>query len=77
MTHRILRGGIQIRQSKPIQLVVHHPQTEKEQLALARRVSDIHADAVIRQLRELNCPAEQKQSLLDAMIHTVKSQNKG
>ena len=57
----------------PINLIVYYPKTKDGQLELAKRVSDVHASAVIRRINDLNCPKEQKLALLDAVIETVKS----
>ena len=62
-----------IRSMAPINLIVYYPKTKDGQLELAKRVSDIHASAVIRRIKELNCPKDQKLALWDAVIETVKS----
>lgn len=43
---------------------------------LARRVAEVHADAVNYKLKQLNCPTKQKLDLLDAVIHTVKQRSR-
>lgn len=43
---------------------------------MAKRVSDIHAAAVIRQIKALNCPASRKSEILDTVIKTAKEQNR-
>ncbi|MBE6922113.1 MAG: hypothetical protein E7465_02880 [Ruminococcaceae bacterium] len=65
-----------MRKMAPISLVVYYPKTEKGTEELARRVSDVHAASVIRQLKALNCPAHQKLDLLDAVIKTVKERSR-
>lgn len=62
------------RQSAPIQVVVHHPQTEVGRQELARRVASVHADAVNRRLQRLTCPTQQKQQLLAAIIQTAREE---
>lgn len=59
-----------------IKVVVYHPKTPELQRQLARRVSSVHADAVIRRISKLNCPDWQKQALLDACIEAIKSENR-
>ena len=49
----------------------YFPKTQEGQEELARRVSEVHADAVIRRIKELNCPTSQKLELLDAVIATA------
>jgi len=70
------RGGSVIRKKAPINLIVHVPETEAGKEELAKRVSEVHAEAVIRRLNGLNCPAGQKLALLDAIIEAVKKENR-
>lgn len=65
-----------IRKSAPINIVVHYPKTEAGMAELARRVAEVHADAVNYKLKQLNCPTKQKLDLLDAVIHTVKQRSR-
>ena len=62
-----------IRSMAPINLIVYYPKTEEGQIELAKRVSDVHAAAVIK---SLNCPTSQKLELLDAVIETVKERSR-
>ena len=57
-----------MRKPTPVNLIVYRPRTEQEQTELARRIAGIHADAVLRQVKELSCPAEQKKELLEGVI---------
>ena len=57
-------------------LIVYYPKTEEGQLELAKRVSDVHAAAVIQRIKSLNCPTSQKLELLDAVIETVKERSR-
>ena len=65
-----------IRKSAPINIVVHYPKTEAGIAELARRVAEVHADAVNYKLKQLNCPTSQKIELLEAVIETVKERSK-
>lgn len=65
-----------IRKSAPINIIVHYPKTEAGMAELARRVAEVHADAVNYKLKQLNCPTKQKLDLLDAVIHTVKQRSR-
>lgn len=65
-----------IKTSAPIHLVVHEPQTPEGRHELAVRVAHAHADLVCHHLEGLSCPAEQKLALLDAVIASVKAQEK-
>lgn len=64
-----------IRRMAPINVIMHFPSTEDGKKELARRVSDVHAAAVIQRIKELNCPTQQKLDLLDAVIKTAKENN--
>ena len=55
----------------PISIIVHHPTTLDGKTELAKRTSEVHAQAVICRIKGLNCPTQQKLALLDAVIHTV------
>lgn len=65
-----------IRKSVPINLIVYYPKTQAGIDELARRVADVHADAVHYRLKQLKCPAKQKLELLEAVIHTVKQRSR-
>ena len=65
-----------IRKMAPINLIVYFPKTAEGQEDLARRVADVHAAAVTQRLKSLNCPTQQKQALLDAVIETVKKNSR-
>lgn len=45
-------------------IVVHKPTNTTE---LERRVAQAHADAIIAKVKKLNCSAEQKKALIDAI----------
>ena len=59
----------------PINLIVYYPKTAEGQEELAKRVSDVHASAVIQRIKSLNCPARQKLALLDAVIKIAKQRS--
>lgn len=65
-----------LRKHGPVNVIIYFPTTEKGQSELAQRVSDVHANAVNQQLKLLNCPAQQKLDLLDAIIKTAKTRSK-
>lgn len=65
-----------IRKMAPINVIVYYPKTEEGKEELARRVSDVHAAAVNQRLKSLNCPTQQKQELLDAVIETAKKNSR-
>ena len=63
-----------IRTNAPIHVIVHKPTGEAGRRELTRRIADLHADFVCHAIRQLNCPAEQKRSLLDAVLKTAAGQ---
>ena len=56
----------------PIHVIFHFPQTEAGTRELALRAAELHANAVIRRIQDLNCSRRQKLELLDAVIETHK-----
>ena len=65
-----------MRNMVPVNIVVHYPRTKTGKVALAKRVAEAHATAVIQRLKQLNCPTYQKQGLLNAIIDTVKNRSR-
>ena len=65
-------GGDFIRRMAPIQLIVYSPNTKEGAEILAKRAADVHAASVHQRLKALNCPADQKLELLNAVIETVR-----
>lgn len=61
------------RSSAPIQVVVHYPTSNCGKQSLAEQIARAHADMVTQYIGRLNCPAHQKQQLLDAVIQAVKN----
>ena len=61
-----------MKNSVPIQVIVHFPNTEEGKRELAQRISQVHADFVISTIDKLNCPTKQKLELLQAVIDTIK-----
>lgn len=61
-----------MKKAAPVPVAVHFPETEEGIRELARRVSEVYASAVIRQLNGLRCPAQQKLELLQAVANAAK-----
>ena len=57
---------------KDIRVIVHPPKADADREALEMLVAQAHAHAVLTYLRKLNCPAEQKRQLLEAVIQNAK-----
>lgn len=56
----------------PVDVIFSFPKTDAGREELARRVAEVHADAVVRRIKELSCPTAQKLELLDAVIAAAK-----
>ena len=59
---------IALRKMAPVNVILHFPKTEAGQHELAMRVAEIHANAVVQRIKDLNCSRQQKLQLLDAII---------
>lgn len=57
-----------MRKPGSVNVIVYFPKTEAGKLELAKRVSEVHANAVNQHIKSLNCPNSQKLALLDAVI---------
>jgi hypothetical protein len=57
-----------------IRLILYPPRTAHGQEELARQAADIHAETVIRRLKALRCPPEQKQVFLESIIEAVRKE---
>lgn len=44
---------------------------------MTKRVSEVHASAVIQRIKALNCPTKQKLELLDTIIDDAKKRRNG
>lgn len=64
-----------MRRHGPVNIIVYHPKTHHGQEFLARRVAEVHANAVTMRLKQLNCPEAQKLQLLDTIIQDIKAAN--
>ena len=62
-----------MRKPTPINIIVQFPSTEAGRAELLRRVAEVHADAVLMQIKQLTCPNSQKLQLLDAVIREAKN----
>ncbi|MCD8014926.1 MAG: hypothetical protein LUG99_17480 [Lachnospiraceae bacterium] len=65
------------RKSAEIHVIVHYPKTEAGKRELAERVAGIHAETVSQYIKNLDCPAAQKELLLDSVIETVSNRKTG
>lgn len=60
-----------MRTSVPVKVKVHYPATDAGKQELMQRVSEVHADFVYTKIQKLNCTAEQKRKLTNAVIETA------
>ena len=49
-------------------VIVHYPTTPEQQATLRTLVAKAHAEHIVRYIERLNCSAEQKLALIDAII---------
>lgn len=64
-TYSSNRGGVLVEDTAyGFDIVIHRPANTNE---LERRVAQAHADAIIAKVKKLNCSAEQKKQLIDAV----------
>lgn len=54
-----------------MKIIVHYPETPEKQAQFDNRVAKFHAEYVAHYIEKLNCSAEQKLKLLDAVIQTI------
>ena len=62
-----------IRTVTPIVLIVHPPESDRDKGELARRIAELHADLVIRKIREIKCSSGQKMELVDRLLADLAS----
>ena len=51
-----------------MKVIVHYPQTKQGKEKLKRAVSEVHIDAVLKYISNLNCLKEEKEKLLKEII---------
>ena len=62
-----------MRTAAPIKLKVYSPATDEGRRMLAQRVADVHADFITAKIKGLDCPAEQKRALADAIAASARA----
>ena len=55
-------------------ITVHYPKDKESLLELQKRVAVVHAEAVLRYIKKIPCPKEQKVNILTGFIKTAKLQ---
>ena len=65
-------GGNAMRKHGPVNVIMYIPKTEEGKLELAKRVAEVHANAVQQRIKSLACPNGQKLALLDAVIEDAR-----
>lgn len=55
-------------------IVVYNPQTEEDIKELGRKAAMIHNQVLLQSIKQLSCPNNQKQALLDAIQKETLSQ---
>ena len=54
-----------------LKIIVHYPETPEKQAEFDARVAKFHAEYVVQYIEKLNCPTDQKLTLLDAVAKTI------
>ena len=70
--HISMIGGDRI---KPVNIIMYYPQTEDKKQELAKRVAEVHANAVFRRINALNLTVTQKQQLHDAIANSARQRS--
>ena len=55
-----------------INVILHLPSSQEGKNELAQRIASVHADAVLHQIKKMDCPSSQKTELLDSIILEAK-----
>ena len=56
-------------------VIMHYPTKDDDFDELRNQVAQVHAQTVMSYLSKLNCSNEQKEALIDSVIHTLKNQS--
>ena len=59
-----------------IEVIVHMPKAKEDREEIRKRLAQLQAQFVLQYIEHLNCPLEQKQQLVDAVVHTILEQEK-
>ena len=54
-------------------MVVHYPKAADKQDELSKMVAMLYTESIVRYVEKLNCPAEQRLAIMDAILETVKT----
>ena len=54
-------------------MVVHYPKAADKRNELSKSVAILYAESIVRYIEKLNCPAEQRLAIMDAILETVKT----
>ena len=50
-----------------MKVIVYYPTSEADIASLKQKVSNVHAQAVARHIKNLSCPKEQKEELINSI----------
>jgi len=50
-----------------LKIIVHYPKRQEDIAILEKKVATVHAEAVVKYIEKIQCPKEQKISLLNAI----------
>lgn len=66
------KEALLIPKPNPINVIVYYPKADEGKRTLAQRMASVHADWVCNKMKKLNCPADQKMQLYNAVMDTAK-----
>lgn len=55
-----------------MEIILHFPNIKDFEKGLAKKVAELHAEAILDYLEQLDCPAEQKLALLNSVLKQVQ-----
>ncbi|MDO4175607.1 MAG: hypothetical protein Q4D42_12670 [Eubacteriales bacterium] len=60
-----------MRKSVPVRIKVYDPETDEQECVLAEQVAEVHADFIYATIQKQEWTAEQKRSLVEAIVQKV------
>lgn len=55
-----------------VEVIIYDPPTQKGKQELAKRVATVHAQLTLKYVTRLDCPVEQKNALIDAVLNQIR-----
>lgn len=55
-----------------MEIILHYPNIKDFEKGLVKKTAELHAEAILDYLEQLDCPAEQKLALLNSVLKQVQ-----